>query len=250
MRFSVYFSLVVPFVSCFLASTVHSRGIPNNLKKFYELQKGSCNNVIAKVGDFVYCGDCDNAIFLKGSRRLYDNMDIDCDGLNRLGGKCSNDPSGQGETSFKGLVKKYSRGAVSDLDASKVPYVVFGNEGGRQTFDPRQYGMKPLSVMAVVCGNNLVYGIWGDTNGGVDTGEASISLAELCFPGEGISGDNGHDRRDVLYIGFTSTRDADAEKYNWFVFSFVAVGKWPMSKNAWDFERSISAIGDKLVAQL
>ena len=36
------------------------------------------------------------------------------------------------------------------------PYVVFGSEGGYEpTFDPREYGVRQLSVMAV-CGERLV----------------------------------------------------------------------------------------------
>jgi hypothetical protein len=48
---------------------------------------------------------------------------------------------------------------VSDLNANYIPYVVFGNDGsasGFTTFDPTQYGIQPLSVMAVVCNDQLV----------------------------------------------------------------------------------------------
>lgn len=80
-------------------------------------------------------------------------MDIDCDGANRLGGACSNDPSGQGQTAFKDSVATYG---ISDLDTNIHPYVVFGNSDASPEFDPQQYGMEPLSVMAVVCGGKLV----------------------------------------------------------------------------------------------
>lgn len=82
------------------------------------------------------------------------------------------------------------------------------------------------------------YGIWGDTNGGVSTGEASISLADLCFPNEHLDGNHGHDPNDVLFIGFTS-KDAVPG----------ATAKWK-AKNAKEFEDSIKSIGDKLVAGL
>jgi hypothetical protein len=45
------------------------------------------------------------------------------------------------------------------LDAFYHPYVVFGNEGtkeGWKTFDPEKHGVKPLSVMAVVCKDKMV----------------------------------------------------------------------------------------------
>lgn len=80
-------------------------------------------------------------------------MDIDCDGANYSAGGCANDPSGQGQTAFMDTVSQYG---ISDLDANIHPYVVFGNSGSSPSFDPQQYGMEPLSVMAVVCNNQLV----------------------------------------------------------------------------------------------
>lgn len=80
-------------------------------------------------------------------------MDIDCDGADNKAGKCSNDKSGQSQTAFKDTVETYG---ISDLNANIHPYVVFGNEDGKPSFKPQSVGMKPLSVMAVVCNNNLV----------------------------------------------------------------------------------------------
>lgn len=76
-------------------------------------------------------------------------MDVDCDGSNNTGGDCGNDPSGQSETAFKDQLSQYG---IDDLDANVHPYVVFGNAN----FDPQQYGMEPLSVMAVVCNSQVV----------------------------------------------------------------------------------------------
>lgn len=90
-------------------------------------------------------------------------MDVDCDGLqDDPSGRCKSSKDTQSETAFKSLVEEYSRqngDYVSDLDANFVPYVVFGNQGtqkGYTTFHPQTRGMKPLSVMAVVCGEKLV----------------------------------------------------------------------------------------------
>lgn len=69
------------------------------------------------------------------------------------------------------------------------------------------------------------------------TGEASISLADLCFPNENLSGDNGHVDQDVLYIGFTGP-EAAPRGANW------------RAKNALQFSQSIKAVGEKLVARL
>lgn len=76
-------------------------------------------------------------------------MDVDCDGLNDKGGDCGTDETGKGETAFKDQLNQYG---IEDLDANLHPYVVFGNTN----FDPQEYGMEPLSVMAVVCNNQVV----------------------------------------------------------------------------------------------
>jgi hypothetical protein len=98
----------------------------------------------------VFCGDIPNAIFLKGSSGNYDNMDVDCDGSDDKVGDCSNDPTGFGETAFKDTVQSYG---ISDLNANIHPYVVFNEP---PFFNAEQHGMKPLSVMAVVCNNQVV----------------------------------------------------------------------------------------------
>jgi hypothetical protein len=88
-------------------------------------------------------------------------MDVDCDGTQGSpadDGRCGSSGDTQSVTSFADTVRGYGRG-VRDLDANIHPYVVFGNTGnkpGYTNFDPRAYGIEPLSVMAVVCGNKLV----------------------------------------------------------------------------------------------
>ena len=88
-------------------------------------------------------------------------MDIDCDGLQHGegdDGRCGNSDDTQSETAFKDTVAQYSNG-VEDLNAYVHDYVVFGNYGtadGYTTFDPEEHDVKPLSVMAVVCGDQLV----------------------------------------------------------------------------------------------
>jgi hypothetical protein len=86
--------------------------------------------------DFTYCGDrltSHGILYQQGTGGALSDMDIDCDGT-------------QGS-------------AADDGDANIHPYVVFGNVGshpGYANFDPRDYGVEPLSVMAVVCGDKLV----------------------------------------------------------------------------------------------
>lgn len=89
--------------------------------------------------------------------------------------------------------------------------------------------MQPLSVVAVVCGGKLTFGIWADTSTFSrltplltlfcayyltvrtssrpledalgDMGEVSVYLAQVCF-GTGMNGDAGYDNPDVLYVAF------------------------------------------------
>lgn len=81
------------------------------------------------------------------------------------------------------------------------------------------------------------YGIWGDTNGGKDTGEAAISLATACFPDDDITGDSGHTEHDVLYLGFLNTSSVPGKHG----------AKWD-AKSFEEFEQSIAHLGDTLVA--
>lgn len=94
------------------------------------------------------------------------------------------------------------------------------------------------SVLINVLASLQYYGVWGDTNGGVSTGEASISLAQLCFPNAGITGDNGHTQKDVLYIGFIGKTATPGASADW------------KAKDTKSFEDSIKSLGDSLVASL
>ncbi|OOF98068.1 glycoside hydrolase family 75 protein [Aspergillus carbonarius ITEM 5010] len=221
------------------ASITFAYSIPDNLAQIYDDHKSkTCDNIIASGfsdGEnsdttFTYCGDIDNVVFLHSSSMggQYDNMDIDCDGANANSGNCGNDPSIQGQTTFQDQVSQYG---ISDLDANIHPYVVFGNTD----YDPQESSMEPLSVMAVICNEQVFYGIWGDTNGGDVTGEASIALAELCFPDAGISGDSGHTADDVMYIGFTGQDAVPGSSADW------------TAESTQDFEDSIKSLGDQLV---
>lgn len=92
-------------------------------------------------------------MYLKGPDGTYADMDIDCDGLNASTGLCNNDPSGQSQTAFQSEVQGFG---IADLDAHVHPYVVLGNEGADPSFDPQSAGVRPLSVVAVVCNGQLV----------------------------------------------------------------------------------------------
>ncbi|CAM1510864.1 Fc.00g083770.m01.CDS01 [Cosmosporella sp. VM-42] len=237
-----------------------ARDVPTNVKNFYSSVKaqGKCNSALATgfhstdgdSGSSVYCGDhlADyNVIYLQGKNGEFVNMDIDCDGIQKGpadDGRCGSSGDTQSITSFQDIVQGYGTGQ-KDLDANAHPYVVFGNDGtkpGWKKFDPQAYGIKPLSVMAVVCGDKLIYGVWGDTNGDDGSqamvGEASISLATACY-GKSMNGNAGHDQNDVLFIAFPGS-DAVPGKSG---------AKWN-AQNYADFEASITGLGDKLITRI
>ncbi|KAI5462768.1 family 75 glycoside hydrolase [Mariannaea sp. PMI_226] len=236
-----------------------ARELPPNLKSFYDtVSKGKCSHVLSdgfySEGDkanAVYCGDhIDdwNIVYLQGTNNDLVNMDIDCDGIQggpADDGRCGKSLDTQSGTSFMGVLASFAPG-LGNLDANAIPYVVFGNFKNNagdnyKAFDPQQYGVEPLSVMAVVCNNQLVIGVWGDENGSDNdhpvVGEASISLATACF-GKSMTGNNGHGEHDVLYIAFTGKDAVPGASANW------------DAKNYDEFEQSISALADKLIARI
>lgn len=92
-------------------------------------------------------------------------MDIDCDGnqttpASANDGRCGPSDDTQSTTAFEDTIIGYNAG-ITELNPYVHPYVVFGNDNedhksGFVSFNPQDYGVKPLSVMAVVCGNKLV----------------------------------------------------------------------------------------------
>lgn len=237
-----------------LLASSWAKDIPSNLQRFYDAVRhadGPCggDQLLADgfydqaggKGGWAYCQHTlrsGPAIYLKGPGDQLANMDIDCDGDQASPDpRCLGSSDTQGATTWKPQVQQRSN--VSDLNASIHPYVVLGNSGA-VGFDPQHYGVHPLSVVAVVCGGQLIYGIWGDTNGDDDAqplvGEASLALATACF-GSGMTAHNGHDAPDVLYVAFSGAH-AVPRRAAWGAHSYGA------------FAASIAELGDALVARL
>lgn len=242
------------FASLLLGSS-SARDVPAGLRAYYNsiVSQGQCSNVLKSGflsiddGDdsYSYCADDSKGIlYLQGTGGNLANMDIDCDGIkDGIGddGRCDSSGDIQYQTAFMDTVAGYSNG-VEDLNPFVHDYVVFGNYGsedGYITFDPEEYGIEPLSVMAVVCGDKLIYGVWGDTNGDDGNsliGETSLSLATKCFGGD-MNGDNGHDEQDVLYIAFQGPDAVPGEQVNWRAGSEA------------EFQSSLQSFGDALVSR-
>ncbi|GAA5844244.1 hypothetical protein JCM9279_001735 [Rhodotorula babjevae] len=140
-----------------------------------------------------YCADSD------GDKPAYvwwqSNMDIDCDGSDGKGEICNGDGSYQSSTTFQDDAGKH-------IDAQAIQYVVIDQD---DDFDPTKFGIQPLSVVAVVCGGKLTFGVWADTNALGSMGEASVYLARTCF-GTQMTGNYGHGEPDVTYIAFPGTK--------------------------------------------
>ena len=152
-------------------------------------------------------------------------------------------------------------------------YVVFGNQQTHPSFHPRNFGIEPLSVMAVVCGKKLVsfprlyiqfifihscvpshkqiakdiddslnqvYGVWGDTNGNDGeplVGESSLALGTLCY-GDVVNGNNGHSRNNVMFIAFKGKKAVPGKNADW------------NAQSAEAFESSLEALGNSLVKNI
>lgn len=242
-----------------LASLAGARDIPDNVRAFYDrvTSSGECANPLSSMdfhsvygggSGFGYCADSSSdVVYISGPSSQLTNMDVCCDGIQdgpADDGRCETDPSLLSITAFQYLVEGYGTGQ-KDLDANAHPYVVFGNTGdtpGWPTFNPQDHGIEPLSVMAVVCGDQLFYGVWGDMNGddGEDAmvGEASISLATACF-GQEMNGNFGYDGNDVLYVAFPGSEAVPG-----------ASGAAWTAQNFDDFEASIADLGNRLIERL
>jgi chitosanase len=249
MKASVYTGLAVAA----LTVPAWAYNIPDNVQAFYDKVKngGSCTGSDLLKGGFYaeeggsknfgYCQKyfTNKGFYLKGPKTQLADMDIDCDGNQHgIDSRCRSSDDTQSETAFKDEVSKYG---ISDLRADIHPYVVLGNYGSYSpTFDPEQHGIKPLSVVAVVCNGKLVYGIWGDTNGDDGPpliGESSLAVGTACF-GDSMTGNNGHEETDVLFIAFTGDHAVPGSSADWKASSYE------------DFEASIKDLGDQLVASL
>lgn len=248
-----------------LPSTSATLEIPPHVQNFYN-ELGSKPDCVRKLstgfhnsqfepGDMSYCGDhleSHGIIYLLGPHGKLSNLDIDCDGhpYPALSDRCLSHTANRTflpSTSIRYLIEDYDVG-IPDLNSHIHSFVVFGNTGppGWNTFDPREYGVERASLMMVVCGGHMFYGIWGDTNGAhgprASVGETSLSLATACF-GEGMSGGDeahsSHDEPDVLYVAFTG-RDAVPGR---------AGAKWK-SDSFEEFHASIEPLGNRLVKRI
>ncbi len=122
------------------------------------------------------------------------DLDVDCDG--KMSAQCSlaTDPAYQNQTSATD-----SHG--DPLDAATLPYVVVPSKSGK--FDYATAGLDLGSVVAVIYGARVAYGVIGDTGPTPIIGEASYAMAVAL----GIDPDpsTGGTDTGVAYIAFTGS---------------------------------------------
>jgi len=224
-------------------STAHA--IPSNVQTLFNTVKnGGCQKFVENnhnLGDghghsgFGFCTDFEDQgfIYLAGPGELGD-MDVDCDGKE----SCPDDGDFQPGTAFDDTLSSNGYG-ISTLDARIHTYSVLGTCD--VAIDKPSGGPVPaLSTVAVVCNNQIFYSVFGDTNGCDDdnaTGEASFALANLCFPGQGLGGNQGHSAHDILYIAFTNDSAVPGPKD----------ADWTANDST-TFESSLAGFGGKLVS--
>jgi hypothetical protein len=120
------------------------------------------------------------------------DLDVDCDG--KMTAKCSlaTDPDYMSQTA--------ATDSMGDpLDAAALPYVVVPGVSTRWSY--RAAGLAMGSVVAVIYGDHLEYGVLGDVGPVAAIGEASYRMAELLTINPNPS--TGGTAAEVAYIAFT-----------------------------------------------
>ena len=118
------------------------------------------------------------------------DLDVDCDGGQSA--VCKNDPDYQ-----SGTAASDSKG--KPLNASTLPYVVIPQSSNG--FNYKTAGLKMGSVVAVIYGSKVSYGILGDVGPAGVIGEASYAMAQQL--GMNPSPTSGGADSGVTYIAFT-----------------------------------------------
>lgn len=122
------------------------------------------------------------------------DLDVDCDGVSSAACNSSTDPWFQAQTAATD-----SRG--KPLDAAALPYVVI--PGKSSLFDFSAAGVRMGSVVAVIYGDRVVYGVAGDVGPKDAIGEASYAMAKAL--GIDPNPKSGGVGSGVTYIAFTGT---------------------------------------------
>jgi len=123
------------------------------------------------------------------------DMDVDCDGGS--GATCKSDPDYQSSTAGVSSTGKA-------LDASTLPYVVIPMSSNG--FNYKTAGLKMGSVVAVIYGGKVAYGVLGDVGPAGVIGEASYAMAKQL--GINSSPTSGGVDTGVTYVAFTGTSAA------------------------------------------
>jgi hypothetical protein len=120
------------------------------------------------------------------------DLDIDCDGEPSDICNVDTDPAFQPDTAARSSTNE-------PLDATLVPYVVIPSVSER--YDFTKAGLEMGSVVLIIHGDKIAYGILGDTGPDQIIGEASYKMAQLL----GIDPDpatGGSSATNILFVAF------------------------------------------------
>ncbi len=131
---------------------------------------------------------------LKGAVFWAADMDIDCDGKQSTICNKTTDPDYQSQTATTDSKGQY-------LDAATLPYVVVPGVSSR--WDYKASGVALGSVVAVIYGDKVEYGIIGDIGPTSIIGEASYAMAQRL--GINPNPSSGGVSSGVTYIVFTNS---------------------------------------------
>ena len=138
---------------------------------------------------------------LKGAVFWNADMDIDCDGKQSTVCNKSTDPDYQSQTATTDSKGQY-------LDAATLPYVVVPGVSTR--WDYKAAGVSMGSVVAVIYGDKVEYGIIGDIGPTSIIGEASYAMAQRL--GINPNPSSGGVSSGVTYVVFTGTSGVVSKK--------------------------------------
>lgn len=156
----------------------------------------SCTSVTGSGKFALDDGDPDTVSMCQLTGGIYwkADMDIDCDGIETAQCNSSTDSSYQPMTSATDSSDNY-------LNAATLPFVVIPMIQSR--FDYSAHGIQLGSVVAVIYGGQVQYGVFGDEAGGNFIGEASYAMANLL--GIDPNPETGGTAGPVSYIVFTGS---------------------------------------------
>ncbi|KAK8117241.1 Endo-chitosanase [Apiospora kogelbergensis] len=204
-----------------------------------------CGDYANTAGSFLYAASSTTA----SSSRPSSNLTIDCNGI-----RDGPDDTGLCDRLYRGPTRstafqsrmKADGFPAKDLNPYFHPYVALGDFRDIRRreeyvhFDPQDQVVEPLSIVAVVCNDKLIFGLWADTNN--DTvpqplvGQLSVAMAKMCYGEHAVETQQPLDASDLLFLAFTGTQAVPG----YFGADWGA-------ETPEEFEKGLALLGNKLI---